>query len=191
MHTITGLRSTKDRRNLGFPPPGSTHGARCLSEGAHGQRTPLLPLPEWSGTSPGECRGRRPFFPLGPRNPSTGGHFPFRTFTEPCTVRMSSHPLSGTTVNGPSPEGVGEGPYRRPPGGERSAEVDVTAQVVGLVHVRSLPDRVDDVLSGPSGCAHIDEDVFFLGVGAGFLHQFEVVPPQFLGRGVEALRRRS
>src|SRR5690625_1813563 len=65
-------------------------------------------------------------------------------------------PLSGTTVNGPSPVGVGEGPYRRPPGGERSAEVDVTAQVVGLVHVRSLPDRVDDVLSGPSGCAHID-----------------------------------
>src|SRR5699024_484813 len=82
-----------------------------------------------------------------------------------------------------------KGRTRRPPGGERSAEVDVTAQVVGLVHVRSLPDRVDDVLSGPSRCAHIDEDVFFFGVGAGFLHQFEVVPPQFLGRGVEALRR--
>src|SRR5699024_11653484 len=52
-----------------------------------------------------------------------------------------------------------------------------------------LPDRVDDVLSGPPRCAHIDEDVLFLGVGAGFLHQFEVVPAQFLGRGVEALRR--
>lgn len=90
-HNYRASLHKRPKKSWFSSPPGSTHGARCLSEGAHGQRTPLLPLPEWSGTSPGECRGRRPFFPLGPRNPSTGGHFPFRTFTEPCTVRMSSH----------------------------------------------------------------------------------------------------
>lgn len=44
-----------------------------------------------------------PSSPLGPRNPSTGGHFPFQTFIEPCTVRMSSHTPFGHHRERPFP----------------------------------------------------------------------------------------
>src|SRR5690606_32473046 len=96
---------------------------------------------------------------------------------------------------GPSPGERRKGPAGVAAGGActvpvrpgASDEVHVAAQVVGLVHVRGLPDGEDHVAAAAVGGVDRELDVLGRGVAAGLVHQFQAVPGQRLGGRVEAL----